>query len=609
MFHPGVTSVRILVPMNFSKIKFLLAAPAVMAAAFVAPAAQAQSADALTQYASEGRPVVSPMSQVTSVSQLRDVKPTDWSFQALQSLVERYGCIAGYPDGSFRGNRAMTRFEFAAGLNACLDRVNELIASSTSEMASKEDLAAITRLTEEFQAEIDTLKGRADGLEFRVNDLEAKQFSTTTKITGEVIMDLSSMTTGSVGNTYSTTTDSVVRNADGSKKDNESANELTLGSRVRLVLNTSFTGKDLLRTRLQAGNLSNMNTRFENNGGGAVALPAAALEYSAGGDNFALNELWYRFPAGSAKVFAGTHGLDFDKIVPSTVNPNQSYAFNDFFKFSPIYKGPRGAGAGFNYPLTGKINVAAAYLANTAGAATAGAATTGVPTASDSDNGLFGSSNSLLTQLTYTPTPAATLAVAYSHNYNPDSSAPNGGSGTNLAANPLSSQAGTSDNVSLQGSYKFSPKFNVSGWVGWSWLNSTTKFVTDAGSAVAAGFPGTATSPAATKNGEATTFNWAVNLGFADFLKEGNYAGVGFGVVPHVTDSNIVSYTVTSGDKTGDRVRRENRDTPYIINAFYNYKLSDNISVQPQVAYIINPDGDKNNDNIWIGSLRTTFKF
>lgn len=65
------------------------------------------------------------MAQVTSVSQFSDVQPTDWAFQALQSLVERYGCIAGYPNGTYRGNRAMTRYEFAAGLNACLNRVNE----------------------------------------------------------------------------------------------------------------------------------------------------------------------------------------------------------------------------------------------------------------------------------------------------------------------------------------------------------------------------------------------------------------------------------------------------------------------------------------------------
>ena len=34
------------------------------------------------------------LKQTTSVSKLSDVRPTDWSFQALQSLVERYGCIA-----------------------------------------------------------------------------------------------------------------------------------------------------------------------------------------------------------------------------------------------------------------------------------------------------------------------------------------------------------------------------------------------------------------------------------------------------------------------------------------------------------------------------------
>ena len=90
------------------------------------------------------------MLQVTSVSQLSDVQPTDWAFQALQSLVERYGCIAGYPDGTYRGNSALTRYEFAAGVNACLDRVNELIATGTANLVTREDLATIRRLQEEF---------------------------------------------------------------------------------------------------------------------------------------------------------------------------------------------------------------------------------------------------------------------------------------------------------------------------------------------------------------------------------------------------------------------------------------------------------------------------
>ncbi len=78
------------------------------------------------------------LDQVTNVSQLRDVSPGDWAFEALRSLVERYGCIAGYPDGTYRGNRAMTRYEFAAGLNACLQQIERLITGQ-EEAVTRED--------------------------------------------------------------------------------------------------------------------------------------------------------------------------------------------------------------------------------------------------------------------------------------------------------------------------------------------------------------------------------------------------------------------------------------------------------------------------------------
>lgn len=161
---------------------FLLAATLV-----VATRAQAQTAPAeQTSVSQLSNPAPdNKLAQVTSVSQLSDVQPTDWAFQALQSLVERYGCIAGYPDGTYRGNRALTRYEFAAGLNACLDRVNELIATATADTVTKEDLATLQRLQEEFSAELTTLRGRVDALEARSAELEANQFSTTTKLTGK----------------------------------------------------------------------------------------------------------------------------------------------------------------------------------------------------------------------------------------------------------------------------------------------------------------------------------------------------------------------------------------------------------------------------------------
>ncbi len=195
----------------------------------VAQAAPVSSLDQVNQYSREGR-ATNVMGQVTSVSQLSDVKPTDWAFQALQSLVERYGCIVGYPDKTFRGNRAMTRYEFAAGLNACMDRVNELIGAATADLVKKEDLETLKKLQEEFAAELATLRGRVDALEARTATLEKQQFSTTTKLSGEVIFAI----TDEIGQPVN--------------------NNPVFQDRVRLALNTSFTGKDLLITRLAAGN-------------------------------------------------------------------------------------------------------------------------------------------------------------------------------------------------------------------------------------------------------------------------------------------------------------------------------------------------------------------
>ncbi|GAB4198722.1 MAG: hypothetical protein Fur006_48750 [Coleofasciculaceae cyanobacterium] len=137
----------------------------------------APSVDSL--YLSEAESSNGAMEQVTSVSQLSDVQPTDWAYEALRSLVERYGCIAGYPDGTFRGNRAMTRYEFAAGLNACMNQIERLIAANTANFITKEDLATLQRLVDEFRIELGALQGRVDTLEARTTQLETQQFSTT----------------------------------------------------------------------------------------------------------------------------------------------------------------------------------------------------------------------------------------------------------------------------------------------------------------------------------------------------------------------------------------------------------------------------------------------
>jgi len=179
------------------------------------------------------------MDQVTNVTQLRDVVPSDWAYEALRSLVERYGCIAGYPDGTFRGNRAMSRFEFAAGLNACLAQIERLIASSTGGFATKEDLARIQRLREEFTTELATIAGRVGKLEERTATLEGRQFSTTTKLFGQAIVGVQGRTENE-GAIF------------GVKVPDPDTN-INLITNLQLSLLTQFSPRSILLTGLQAG--------------------------------------------------------------------------------------------------------------------------------------------------------------------------------------------------------------------------------------------------------------------------------------------------------------------------------------------------------------------
>lgn len=97
------------------------------------------------------------MAQVTSVSQLRDVQPTEWSYQAISNLISRYGCVAGYPNGTFEPGMPASRAELAALTNACLDRISEYQTAADAQLASA--------LRAEFSKELGATNGRVTALE------------------------------------------------------------------------------------------------------------------------------------------------------------------------------------------------------------------------------------------------------------------------------------------------------------------------------------------------------------------------------------------------------------------------------------------------------------
>jgi hypothetical protein len=492
------------------------------------------------------------LAQVTSVSQLSDVQPTDWAFQALQSLVERYGCIAGYPDGTYRGNRALTRYEFAAGLNACLDRVNELIATATTDLVTKEDLATLQKLQEEFGTELATLRGRVDSLEAATAELEANQFSTTTKLSGIVVAAVSDIFSGDTAN-------------GGEIEDNT-----IFTDRVRLEFNTSFTGKDLLYTLISAGNFRGYSDITGTNEG---ELSFERGQEEAQPDNdVGLETLTYTFPLGeSTEVTLAAAGAGFDDFTDTITlfdGDGDSGALSLYGTRNSLYNIGDGAGLGIKHQFGDSIEVSLGYL--------------GAETSDPADgSGLFNGPYGAIGQVLFKPSDRIKLGLTYVHGYN--ASDTDTGS---LAANPrsfiedeLRIDAPTStDAYGVQLSWQLSDRIVVGGWAGYT----KSRLLSSVGGQL--------------DRGELEIWNYAVTLAFPDLGKEGSLLGFVFGMEPKVSDSTI------------DQID-EDDDTSFHIEGFYQYQLTDNIAVTPGVIWITAPGFDSDNDDAIIGAIRTTFSF
>ncbi|MBE9219682.1 iron uptake porin [Dolichospermum flos-aquae] len=503
-------------------------------------------------------------SQVTSVSQFSDVQPTDWAFQALQSLVERYGCIAGYPSGTFRGNRSLSRYEFAAGLNSCLDRVNELIATATADLVTKQDLATLQRLQEEFSAELATLRGRVDALEGRTAELEANQFSTTTKLKGEAIF----AATDTFGN------------------ETGKANRAVLQNRVRLGLETSFTGRDMLTTRLSAGNatafdirdnanapVSGSKTAAINPGSNAVGKQIFEVG-SANNNSVKIDKLTYEAPVGPARVYLAASGGQHSDYA-AVNNPyffdktdGGKGALTTFASENPIYRIGGGSGIALSVPFgkpgDGSLkpsSLTLGYLASNANN----------PTPS---NGLFDGNYAALGQLNFNVGNRVALAATYVHGYQKAGStlfdsAIDGGSalvGTSQANTPTVAGPSSSNSYGVSAAIKPSRKLSLSGFVSYH-------DVIPEGAGVSR-----------------EAWSYGAGLALPDFGKKGNVLGIFGGAQP---------YSLSAGAS----------QTPYQVEGFYKYQVSDNISVTPGVIWVTSPGQATNSNDAFIGTLRTTFSF
>jgi 23S rRNA pseudoU1915 N3-methylase RlmH len=553
----------------------LVISAAVAASALIAGAANAQASKESEVVRSVGADTLVEQVQlrpsavaqnVTSVSQLSDVRPTDWAFTALQSLVERYGCIAGYPDRTFRGKQATSRYEFAAGLNACLDKINEIISAGLADKVSKEDLATLQKLQEEFAAELATLRGRVDALDAKTAKLEAQQFSTTTKLRGEAIFGLVAGSDGLNEPLVSTAT----------TRTNFTDRTNTIFSyRVRLNLDTSFTGKDLLRTRLQASNTPNLNTD-------GVAFPATQtglgsgnstrLSYESGTPNnsFEINRLFYRFPIGdNITAYVAPIGAPEDVISP--LNPLESDGqgtISRFGRFNPLIRiasNGRTSGlavAGLNFKFSDKVSLELAYSASNAALASG-------------QGGVTGGDTKIAAQFVFKPADVLTLGVGYANAYTFGNSLASGLNVDSIGASAVNAAgiSGIRSNT-VVGSlvWDITKKFTFNTWGAWTFADTT----------------GTTTA--------STTFtSWMAALSGKDLFTEGDLAAVMFG--------QPLFRSSVGGVATGSTV------TPYHLEALYRFRVSKNISITPGVYFVFNPGSASTNGTATVGVIRTTFSF
>lgn len=405
-------------------------------------------------------PILSPVQitesiqdQITSVNQLADVQPTEWAFQALQSLVERYSCISGYPNPTFRGNQAVSRYEFAASLSTCLNRISELLTASTHDLVRQEDLETLRRLQEEFTAELATLRGRMDGLEARIATLESQQFSTTTKLRGFVIM---------AANAGGFEGDRII-DIRGNEITNSQPNATVL-YRTSLFLDTSFNGTDLLRILIEAGS----DGIEDNTGGFLEPTLGSVLDYSAkppaSNGNFGLSRLFYTFkPTQNLEVSIGpdvriTDYVDRNSYANISARDFNTLAFVNNYILLPV-SGPS-AGAAIHWkPGNGTFRVNATYIAAEAanpgnqGSVRAVSAISRIlyPN-SRGDSGLFGDTYQGVVELEYAPSTNVALRLQYA--------------GGQVLDNRFAA-------IGANLEWALLPRFAVFGRYGYSWYNNT----------------------------------------------------------------------------------------------------------------------------------------
>ncbi len=528
------------------------------------------------------------LSQVTNVNELRDVEPTAWAYEALKSLVERYGCIVGYPDRTFRGNRALSRWEFAAGLNACMNTMERLLQENVAVL--REDLDKLKRLAQDFEAELAAMGTRVDNLESRVSYLEDHQFSTTTKLFGATTMYVAGAT-GAEAATSNIITDQGIKTL---RPAAPLQRQATLQYSSLLSLTTSFSGTDSLSVDLWTSNLTPFSSSITGFTPNVTGTYMSRLSFDAPpyNNSLAIADLIYKFrPFENLSVFIDAVGGEVSGELLTSTQPFAIFApytvsISRFGRFDPIYYQTLARpGVAANYKFSDQLSLGAGFY--------------GDFNSGDPQTGFFNGGNAAIAQLSYFPTDNLGMTLVYVRSYNPAGPgvAVSGQTGSLYADQPFgtnfippgafgnpgpapASIATSADHTTFGFGWRAMPELAFTGDVGFAFAHAEQP------------------NPSFNVNrgDSATIFEWNFGLSLIDLFGEGNIGSLMVGN----------PYRVIAQTSPG---LRPEGDTAWHIEAAYKYNVNNNISLQPGFLVVIHPENNNSNAPIWIWQLKTSYFF
>jgi hypothetical protein len=295
------------------------------------------------------------------------------------------------------------------------------------------------------------------------------------------------------------------------------------------------------------------------------------LAYDDGSDNdITLDDLWYRAPIGTpfgnVTLWVGANALNLDDVF-NTANPfmadsgtgalSRGQRYNNI-----VFRGPSGTGGAVRFNIGDIFQVTGTYLADQNDA----------PNPNEG-RGLFNGSYSAGAQVGFSFIKFADISFVYVHSYQTPSAMTGstrglfGGVSSPLTERPFGPFGTSADRFGLQGSAQVIPGFlNIGAWGGYAQARAED-----------GPFDGDTTD----------IWSWNVNFSILDLFTEGAVLSFGGGQVPR---SDLESATA------------------YMVEGQYRFPITKNILITPGAYAIFNANNTGNN-TVYVGVLRTTFRF